>query len=147
INLCLMGKTSAFKRPRAPVLQILWGVVNKVNIDYAKRIWEEFTQCSPLHLPYEEAALGYLKFLFKNTKIVRFGMEIPNTLISEDIWTRISHKGRKTKPRTTKLSTDWKCVKRRSQKVNQAKKSTEKSNSKSTPTRVKVKSEKPKQKI
>ncbi|GJR95755.1 hypothetical protein Tco_0267929, partial [Tanacetum coccineum] len=43
INLCLTGKTSAFKRPRAPVLQILWGVVNKANIDYAERIWEEFT--------------------------------------------------------------------------------------------------------
>ncbi|GJR71399.1 hypothetical protein Tco_0083764 [Tanacetum coccineum] len=118
INLCLTGKTSAFERPRAPVLQILWGVVNKANIDYAERIWEEFTQCihsfiedkmnlalhtegkkkvnplvipgvrftkliinhlqsihkfhkrpgSPLHLPYEEAALGYLKFSFKNTK-------------------------------------------------------------------------------
>ncbi|GKF65638.1 hypothetical protein Tco_0192155, partial [Tanacetum coccineum] len=27
---------------------------------------------------------------------------------------RISHKGRKTKPRTTKLSAEWKCVKRRS---------------------------------
>ncbi|GJS04738.1 hypothetical protein Tco_0321246 [Tanacetum coccineum] len=40
---------------------------------------------SPLHLPYEEAALGYLKFSFKNTKRVRFGMAIPNTLIFEDI--------------------------------------------------------------
>ncbi|GJY81877.1 hypothetical protein Tco_0494628, partial [Tanacetum coccineum] len=97
---------------------ILWGVVNKANIDYAERIWEEFTQCihsfiedkinlalhtkgkkkvnplvipgvrftkliinhlqiihkfhkrpcSPLYLPYEESALGYLKFSFKNTK-------------------------------------------------------------------------------
>ncbi|GKF47237.1 hypothetical protein Tco_0137039, partial [Tanacetum coccineum] len=45
INLFLMGKTSAFERPRAPVLQILWGVVNKANIDYAERIWKEFTQC------------------------------------------------------------------------------------------------------
>ncbi|GJZ50946.1 hypothetical protein Tco_0605461 [Tanacetum coccineum] len=45
INLCLMGKSSGFERPRAPVLQILWGVVNGANIDYAKRIWEEFTQC------------------------------------------------------------------------------------------------------
>ncbi|GKA69636.1 hypothetical protein Tco_0775700 [Tanacetum coccineum] len=27
INLCLTGKTSGFERPRAPVLQILWGVV------------------------------------------------------------------------------------------------------------------------
>ncbi|GJW78745.1 hypothetical protein Tco_0140427 [Tanacetum coccineum] len=40
---------------------------------------------SPLHLPYEESALGYLKFSFKNKKRVRFGMAIPNTLISENI--------------------------------------------------------------
>ncbi|GJR14118.1 retrovirus-related pol polyprotein from transposon TNT 1-94 [Tanacetum coccineum] len=40
---------------------------------------------SPLHLPYEESALGYLKFSFKNTKRVRFGMAIPDTLISENI--------------------------------------------------------------
>nr|GEX50313.1 monodehydroascorbate reductase [Tanacetum cinerariifolium] len=44
INLCLTGKTSGFERPRAPVLQILWGIVNRVHIDYAERIWEEFTQ-------------------------------------------------------------------------------------------------------
>ncbi|GKB24413.1 hypothetical protein Tco_0863814 [Tanacetum coccineum] len=36
--------TSAFERPRAPVLQILWGVVNRAHIDYAERMWEEFTQ-------------------------------------------------------------------------------------------------------
>nr|GEV75609.1 hypothetical protein [Tanacetum cinerariifolium] len=44
INLCLTGKISGFERPRAPVLQILWGVVNQAHIDYAERIWEEFTQ-------------------------------------------------------------------------------------------------------
>nr|GEV88648.1 hypothetical protein [Tanacetum cinerariifolium] len=44
INLCLTGKTSGFERPRAPLLQILWGIVTGANIDYAKRIWEEFTQ-------------------------------------------------------------------------------------------------------
>nr|GEU52788.1 Gag-Pol polyprotein [Tanacetum cinerariifolium] len=44
INLCLMGKTSRFERPRAPVLQILWGIVTRAYIDYAERIWEEFTQ-------------------------------------------------------------------------------------------------------
>ncbi|GJT21034.1 hypothetical protein Tco_0890971 [Tanacetum coccineum] len=42
---------------------------------------------SPLHMPYDEYALGYLKFSFKNTKRVRFGMTIPNTLIIEDIRT------------------------------------------------------------
>nr|GEV29864.1 retrovirus-related Pol polyprotein from transposon TNT 1-94 [Tanacetum cinerariifolium] len=44
INLCLTGKTSEFERPRAPVLQILWGIVNRAHIDYAERIWEEFAQ-------------------------------------------------------------------------------------------------------
>ncbi|GJT01149.1 hypothetical protein Tco_0822318 [Tanacetum coccineum] len=42
--MCLTGNTSVFERPRAPVLQILWGVVNRAHIDYAKRMWEEFTQ-------------------------------------------------------------------------------------------------------
>nr|GFA58731.1 E-beta-farnesene synthase [Tanacetum cinerariifolium] len=44
INLCFTGKTSEFKRPRAPVLQILWGIFTQSNIDYAERIWEQFTQ-------------------------------------------------------------------------------------------------------
>ncbi|GKA45634.1 retrovirus-related pol polyprotein from transposon TNT 1-94 [Tanacetum coccineum] len=44
INLCLTGKTSGFERTRAPVLQILWGVVKRAHIDYAERMWEEFTQ-------------------------------------------------------------------------------------------------------
>nr|GEX21768.1 hypothetical protein [Tanacetum cinerariifolium] len=44
INLCLTGKTSGFERPRALVLQILWGVITRAHIDYAERIWEEFTQ-------------------------------------------------------------------------------------------------------
>ncbi|GKE64629.1 hypothetical protein Tco_1518790, partial [Tanacetum coccineum] len=135
INLCLMGKTSAFERPRAPVLQILWGIVNRAHIDYAERMWEEFTQSihsfvkdkknlalhtqgkkkanplvipsvrftkliihhlqskhkfhprpdSPLHLPYEEYVLGYLKFSAKGTKREVFGMPILNDLITDDI--------------------------------------------------------------
>ncbi|GJY31396.1 hypothetical protein Tco_0414891 [Tanacetum coccineum] len=44
INLCLTRKTSGFERPRAPVLQILWGVINRAHIDFAERMWEEFTQ-------------------------------------------------------------------------------------------------------
>ncbi|GKE12662.1 hypothetical protein Tco_1416213 [Tanacetum coccineum] len=44
INLCLTGKTFRFERPRAPVLHILWGIVNRAYIDYAERTWEEFTQ-------------------------------------------------------------------------------------------------------
>nr|GFA58695.1 E-beta-farnesene synthase [Tanacetum cinerariifolium] len=44
INFCLTGKTSGFERPTAPVLHILWGVINRAHINYAERIWEEFTQ-------------------------------------------------------------------------------------------------------
>ncbi|GKE25981.1 hypothetical protein Tco_1441365, partial [Tanacetum coccineum] len=39
-----LNVTSGFERPRAPVLQTLWGVVNQAHIDYAERMWEEFTQ-------------------------------------------------------------------------------------------------------
>nr|GEY22378.1 E-beta-farnesene synthase [Tanacetum cinerariifolium] len=40
---------------------------------------------SPLHLPYEEYILGYLKFSAKGTKREVFGMSIPNELITTDI--------------------------------------------------------------
>nr|GFB86611.1 hypothetical protein [Tanacetum cinerariifolium] len=40
---------------------------------------------SPLHLPYEEYILGYLKFSNKGTKREVFGMPIPNELITADI--------------------------------------------------------------
>nr|GEX79402.1 hypothetical protein [Tanacetum cinerariifolium] len=33
-----------FERPRASVLHILWDIVNRAHIDYAERMWEEFTQ-------------------------------------------------------------------------------------------------------
>nr|GEZ77423.1 hypothetical protein [Tanacetum cinerariifolium] len=44
INMCLTGKAVGFDRPRHPVLQILWGVIHRSNIDYTERIWEEFVQ-------------------------------------------------------------------------------------------------------
>ncbi|GJQ99056.1 retrovirus-related pol polyprotein from transposon TNT 1-94 [Tanacetum coccineum] len=44
INMCLTGKTAGHDRPRHPVLQILWCIIHRSNIDYAERIWEEFVQ-------------------------------------------------------------------------------------------------------
>ncbi|GJY68126.1 retrovirus-related pol polyprotein from transposon TNT 1-94 [Tanacetum coccineum] len=106
INLCLTGKTSGFERPRAPVLQILWGIVNRAHIDYAERMWEEFTQsihtfiedkknlaqhtqgkkkATLIVIPSVRAILGYLKFSAKGTKREVFGMPIPNDLITDDI--------------------------------------------------------------
>ncbi|GJX88841.1 retrovirus-related pol polyprotein from transposon TNT 1-94 [Tanacetum coccineum] len=107
INLCLTGKTSGFERPRAPVLQILWGVVNRAHIDYAERMWEEFTQSihsfvedkknlvlhtqgkkksNPIVIPSIRVLfLEYLKFSSKGTKQEVFGMPILNDLITADI--------------------------------------------------------------
>ncbi|GJT13331.1 retrovirus-related pol polyprotein from transposon TNT 1-94 [Tanacetum coccineum] len=39
---CTLKNVSAM--PRHPVLQILWGIIHRSNIDYAERIWEEFFQ-------------------------------------------------------------------------------------------------------
>nr|GEX59459.1 hypothetical protein [Tanacetum cinerariifolium] len=44
INQCLTGKTSGFDRPRYPVLQMLWGIINRINIDYTELMWEELVQ-------------------------------------------------------------------------------------------------------
>ncbi|GJW73961.1 retrovirus-related pol polyprotein from transposon TNT 1-94 [Tanacetum coccineum] len=41
---CLTGKTSGSDKPRHPILQMLWGIVTKTNIDHAELLWEEFTQ-------------------------------------------------------------------------------------------------------
>ncbi|GKD54931.1 hypothetical protein Tco_1288318, partial [Tanacetum coccineum] len=35
INMCLTGKTVGYDRPRHPVLQILWGITHRSNINYA----------------------------------------------------------------------------------------------------------------
>nr|GEW36595.1 retrovirus-related Pol polyprotein from transposon TNT 1-94 [Tanacetum cinerariifolium] len=76
INLCLTGKTSGFERPRALVLQILWGI---------RRHKFHPRPSSPLHLPNEEPVLGYLKFSAKGTKREVFGMPIPGSLITVEI--------------------------------------------------------------
>ncbi|GJW03031.1 reverse transcriptase domain-containing protein [Tanacetum coccineum] len=86
INLCLTGKTSEFEMPRALVLQILWGIINRAHIDYAERMNKFHPRPeSPLHLPTKEPILGYLKFSAKGTKRKVFGMPIPNELITNDI--------------------------------------------------------------
>ncbi|GJU70602.1 hypothetical protein Tco_1256861 [Tanacetum coccineum] len=100
INLCLTGKTSGFERPRALVLQILWGIGKKkatliviLSVRFTKLIIHHLQSKhkfhprpgSLLHLPNEEPVLGYLKFSAKGTKREVFGMPIPNNRITADI--------------------------------------------------------------
>ncbi|GJR38412.1 hypothetical protein Tco_1214096 [Tanacetum coccineum] len=97
INLCLTGKTSGFERPRAPVLQILWGIINRAHIDYAERMWEEFTQSIHTFTKDKKNLAQHTQGKKKATLIVIpsvsakgtkrevFGMPIPNELITDDI--------------------------------------------------------------
>nr|GEW24817.1 hypothetical protein [Tanacetum cinerariifolium] len=57
------------------------------NSTRSQILWEpnEKSWMSPLHLPYEEYILGYLKFSAKGTKREVFGMPISNELITADI--------------------------------------------------------------
>ncbi|GKD31778.1 hypothetical protein Tco_1242556 [Tanacetum coccineum] len=41
ISRCTTGKSTGLDSARIGTLQILWGVVNKVHIDYAKLIWDD----------------------------------------------------------------------------------------------------------
>ncbi|GJW62205.1 hypothetical protein Tco_0111540 [Tanacetum coccineum] len=100
INMCLTGKTAGYDRLRHPVLQILWGITHRSNIDYAKRIWEEFTKLiihylrtkhnihprtgSPLHHSHDENILNTLRFVRKDGREI-FGMPIPNALLTDEI--------------------------------------------------------------
>ncbi|GJU56925.1 hypothetical protein Tco_1234691 [Tanacetum coccineum] len=84
------------------LLQILWGIANRAHIDYAERMWEEFTQS--IHTFTEDKrklaqhtlgkkkatliliqASGHLKFSAKGSKREVFGMTIPNELINDVI--------------------------------------------------------------
>ncbi|GJS78669.1 hypothetical protein Tco_0728550 [Tanacetum coccineum] len=44
INQCLTGKTFGSDKPRHPVLQMLWGIVTRSNVDFAELLWKEFVQ-------------------------------------------------------------------------------------------------------
>nr|GEX41247.1 putative reverse transcriptase domain-containing protein [Tanacetum cinerariifolium] len=89
INRCLTGKTSGFKRPRAPKATLI-GISSvrftKLIIYYLQSKHKFHPRpYSLLHLPNEEPGLGYLKFSAKGAKREVFGMPIPNELITADI--------------------------------------------------------------
>ncbi|GKC14101.1 retrovirus-related pol polyprotein from transposon TNT 1-94 [Tanacetum coccineum] len=87
INMCLTGKTAGYDKPRHPVIQILWGIIHHSNIDYAKRIWEEFVQSIQTFLTDRKnltTASRRKKFVGKDGREI-FGMPIPDALLTYDI--------------------------------------------------------------
>ncbi|GJZ02358.1 hypothetical protein Tco_0520319 [Tanacetum coccineum] len=91
----LSNVTSGFEWPRAPVLQILWGIINRAHIDYAERMWEEFTQSIHTFTEDKKNLAQHTQGKKKATLIVipsvrepkgkSFGMPILNDLITDDI--------------------------------------------------------------
>nr|GEX72696.1 reverse transcriptase domain-containing protein [Tanacetum cinerariifolium] len=78
INLYVTRKTSGFERPRASVHE---ADHSSLQSKYKFHPRPDF----PLHLPYKEYVLGYLKFSAKGTKRKVIGMPILNELITDDI--------------------------------------------------------------
>ncbi|GJW14983.1 hypothetical protein Tco_0019116, partial [Tanacetum coccineum] len=89
------SKTTGYDRPRHHVLQILWGIIHRSNIDYAERIWEEFVQSIQTFLTDRKnlttASRGKKKTAHLLISSVRkdsreiFGMPIPDALLTDDI--------------------------------------------------------------
>nr|GEW51544.1 hypothetical protein [Tanacetum cinerariifolium] len=82
INQCLTGKTFGSDKPRHPVLQMLWGIVTRTNVDHAKLLWEEFVQG-------DDFLLGNLKF-------------VPKETVSEDVRSKKPAPVKQTKPALAK---------------------------------------------
>ncbi|GJR90127.1 retrovirus-related pol polyprotein from transposon TNT 1-94 [Tanacetum coccineum] len=98
INMCLIGKTAGYDRPRHLVLQILWGIIHTSNIEYAERIWEEFVQSIQTFLTdrknlakasrgkkrIRSSAYQSVRYVGKDGREI-FGMPIPDTLLTDTI--------------------------------------------------------------
>ncbi|GKB04911.1 retrovirus-related pol polyprotein from transposon TNT 1-94 [Tanacetum coccineum] len=89
------GKTPRSDKPRHPVLQMLWGIITRTNVDHAKLLSKEFVQeskhnihrrpKSAVHVTRDDYLIGNLKFIHKGEKDEVFGMTIPKHLIIEAI--------------------------------------------------------------
>nr|GEW64589.1 hypothetical protein [Tanacetum cinerariifolium] len=94
-HIILTGKTAGYDRPRHLVLQILWGIIHRSNINYAERIWEEFVQSIQTFLTDKKnlttASRGKKKTAHLLIPSVRkdgkeiFGMPIPDALLTDEI--------------------------------------------------------------
>ncbi|GKC09144.1 hypothetical protein Tco_1000754 [Tanacetum coccineum] len=81
-------KTAGHDRPRHPVLQILWGIIHRSNIDYAERIWEEIVQSIRTFLTDKKsltmATRGKKKSVGKDGREI-FSMPIPDAFLTDVI--------------------------------------------------------------
>ncbi|GJR08380.1 retrovirus-related pol polyprotein from transposon TNT 1-94 [Tanacetum coccineum] len=90
INQFLTRKTSGNDKPRHPVLQILWDIITRTNVDYAELLWEEFVQAiqtffthrANLNIPTKKPTTHFVP---KGEKDEVFGKPILQELITKAI--------------------------------------------------------------
>ncbi|GJT16207.1 hypothetical protein Tco_0874913 [Tanacetum coccineum] len=80
-KLCLTGKISGSDKPRHPVLQMLWGIVTRTNVDHAELLRPDFAR----YVIGDDYLHGNLKFVPKGEMDEVFGILIPKNLITEAI--------------------------------------------------------------
>ncbi|GJZ74728.1 hypothetical protein Tco_0639193 [Tanacetum coccineum] len=94
-----LRKTSGIDKPRHLVLQMLWGIVTRTNVNFTQKVMgrsllKGFKRStndvhkrpeSPCHLPGDDFLLGNLKFILKGETSEVFGMAIPKQLITQAI--------------------------------------------------------------
>nr|GEV20795.1 hypothetical protein [Tanacetum cinerariifolium] len=80
-DLGLTRNTSRFERPRTPVLQILWGVVNQAHIDCVERIWEEFTKSIHTFIKDKKNLTQHTQGKKKSTLIVILSVRFTKLII------------------------------------------------------------------
>ncbi|GJT78181.1 hypothetical protein Tco_1044906, partial [Tanacetum coccineum] len=84
-NQCLTGKTSGSDKPRHLVLQMLWGIVTRSNVDYEELLWEEFVQAIQIFFAHRANLNIPTKKPMPHFTLWVFGKSIPKELITEAI--------------------------------------------------------------
>ncbi|GJW65001.1 hypothetical protein Tco_0116885 [Tanacetum coccineum] len=106
LNRCLMGKGSNWDTVRLPILQILWGIVYSANLDFTSLIWDEFEwqtvkrssrpskmsklSDSKLHSSQDDHPIT--KLLNTTNGDYKFGMKVPDAMISDAIKKKVGYK-------------------------------------------------------
>ncbi|GJW00495.1 retrovirus-related pol polyprotein from transposon TNT 1-94 [Tanacetum coccineum] len=97
INKCLSGKSTGYDSLRLSQAQILWGMYNKKNVDYAYLLWEDFvyqveTKNVKRGNEMDDHMFTTIKVVSKHEDTQLYGAILPNKLTNEDIRNSESYK-------------------------------------------------------
>ncbi|GKD43900.1 hypothetical protein Tco_1268545, partial [Tanacetum coccineum] len=100
LNRCLMGKDSSWDTFILIILQILWGIIHYANLDFASLTWDEFdwqtvkrsSGPSKMSKLFSQDDQPITKLLSKTNGDYKFGMEVPDAMISDEIKKKTGYK-------------------------------------------------------